>query len=147
MAVKNYPIGTHFKGPVKQGAGAVRLPADPGGISAIKTLTADESNGQNYVLTDATGFAVTLPAPTKGWSCKFTLGVIATTAYVLTAATAGQLQGSVNAGGIVVVCIAKDSISFAVTITNIGDTIEFWSDGVNIYVDGNVQETLAAAVA
>jgi len=146
-AIKNYPIGTHFAGPVKLGASSVRKSTDQGGIAAIKTLTADESNGQNYILDVAAGFAITLPAPTAGWSCSFTTGIAITTAYVLTAATAGQLQGSTCCGGVVVVCTAGDTLTLDTTPSRVGDVVHLWSDGTSIFVEGNAAVTLAHVVA
>lgn len=146
-AIKNYPIGTHFAGPVKLGASSIRASADQGGIAAIKTLTADESNGQNYILDVAAGFAITLPAPTKGWKCSFTTGILVTTDYVITAATAGQLQGSTVCGGIVVVIAAGDTLSIDTTPSRLGDVIHLSSDGTSIFVEGNAAVTLAHVIA
>jgi len=142
-AIKNYPIGTHFAGPIKLGASSVRKSTDQGGIAAIKTLTADESNGQNYILDVAAGFAITLPAPTAGWSCSFTTGVLITTAYVLTAASPGQIQGSTSCGGIVVLHPARDTLTLATTPSRLGDVVHMWSDGTSIFVEGNAAVTLA----
>jgi len=147
MAVKNYPVGTHYAGPIKLGASSIRKSADKGGIAIIKTLTADESNGQTYILDVATGFAITLPAPTAGWSCSFITGIAVTTDYVLTAETAGQLQGSTVCGGIVVVCAAGDTLSIAAAADSLGDRVDLWSDGTSIFVAGNAAITLAHVVA
>lgn len=146
MAVKNYPIGTHFKGPIKQGSGSMLLSTDVGGLSAARTLTYDESNGQHYILDGGTGFAITLPAPVKGWSCKFTVGAAFTTDFVLTA-QAAILEGSIVAGGIVIDVSGGTTINLAATIENVGDTIELWSDGTTIFVQGNQLTTLASVVA
>jgi len=79
----NYPVGTHFSGPIKLGVQSMPLNGDVGGIDAAVTLTADESNGQHYILDAAEGLAVLLPVPTQGWSCKFTVGgAFGTTAWV-----------------------------------------------------------------
>ena len=133
-------------GPVKLGGSSALLSTDIGGIAAAKVLTADESNGQCYVLDGGTGFAITLPVATKGWKTMFTVGAAFTTAFVLTAQSA-ILEGSIVAGGIVIDVAGGTTLTLADTIENVGDVIELWSDGVNIYVQGNQLTTLATVVA
>jgi len=137
MSVKNYPVGTHMAGPLKLGSKSMLSSTDVGGIAAAKTLTADESNGQTYILDASVGYAITLPAPTKGWSCKFIIGVVhITTDYVLTAATAGQLQGSVTEAGLVQLIAAADTLNLELGTAAIGDWVELSSDGTSIFVSG-----------
>ena len=142
MSVKNYPVGTHFSGPIKLGAGSMRLSTDVGGIAAAKTLTADESNGQHYILDGGTGVGITLPVPTKGWSCKFTIGAVYATDFVFTAGTADTFEGCIIEAGVVQDVNAADTISLEDGVENIGDFLEFWSDGTSTFVFGN---TLTAA--
>jgi len=133
----NYPVGSHFAGPIKLGASSMLISTDIGGIGAAKTLSADESNGQTYVLDLAAGVAITLPAPTKGWRCKFIVGAtFITTDYVLTAETAGQLQGSITEAGLVQLVAAADTINLELATAVIGDWIECSSDGTSIFVAG-----------
>lgn len=139
MAIPVHPVGTHIAGPLKQGAKSMLLSTDPGGILGATTLTADESNGQTYILDAAVGSAITLPAPTKGWRCKFIIGVVhITTDWVFTAATAGQLQGSVTEAGLVQLVAAADTINVELGTAVIGDWFEFASDGTSIFVSGQV---------
>jgi len=142
MAVKNYPIGVHFAGPIKLGASSMLLSTDVGGIAAAKTLTADESNGQHYILDGGTGVGITLPVPTKGWSCKFTIGAAFTTDFVFTAGTADTFEGCIIEAGAVQDVDAADTVTLEDGTENIGDFLEFWSDGTSIFVFGN---TLTAA--
>lgn len=137
MAVKNYPVGTHFSGPIKLGANSMLLSTDRGGISAAVTLTADESNGQTYILNGGTGVGITLPVPTKGWHCKFVVGAAFATDFVFTAGTADTFQGCIIEAGAVQDVDAADTITLEDGVENIGDWIEFWSDGTNTYVFGN----------
>lgn len=131
------PTGFHHAGPLKLGANSMLLSTDSGGISAAVTLSANESNGQTYVLTAAAGYAITLPAPTQGWSCKFIIGVVhATTDWVLTAETAGQFQGSATAAGLVVAIAAADTINLELGTAVIGDWLHLSSDGTSIFVAG-----------
>lgn len=133
----SYPTGTHFSGPLKLGANSMRLSTDVGGIAAAKTLTADESNGQTYILDGGTGYAITLPAPTQGWRCKFVVGAtFATTDFVLTAETAGQFQGSVTEAGLVQLIAAASTLNLELATAVIGDWIELSSDGTSVFVAG-----------
>lgn len=142
MAVKNYPVGTHFSGPIKLGASSMLLSTDVGGISAAKVLTADESNGMTYILDGGTGVGITLPAPSKGWRTKFVVGAAFTTDFVFTAGTASTLQGSMVEAGAVQDVAAASTLTLEDGTENIGDFVEFWSDGTNTFVYG---VTLTAA--
>lgn len=139
---------THFSGPVispagfQAGADSMLLSTDTGGISAATTLTAAESNGKHYILNGGTGVGITLPAPTKGWSCKFTVGAAFSTDFVFTAGTADTFEGCIIEAGVVQDVDAADTITLEDGTENIGDFLEFWSDGVKTYVFGN---TLTAA--
>ncbi len=146
MAVKNYPIGTHFSGPIKLGANSILTSSDVGGISAAKTLTADESNGQTYILDGGTGVAITLPAPTKGWRCKFIVGAAFTTDYVITA-TAAILEGCILEAGAVQDVASATTLTLEDGVENVGDYIELESDGTNIYVSGNFLTALSITPA
>ena len=134
MAVRNYPAGVHFSGPIKLGAKSMVMSADPGGISAAKTLTAEESNGVHYILDGGTGVGITLPEPTKGWSCKFTIGAVFSTDFVFTAGTADTFTGSALEAGVLQLITAADTITLEDGTEVVGDFIEFWSDGVWTYV-------------
>ena len=131
------PIGTHFSGPLKLGANSMLLSTDDGGLDAAVTLTADESNGQHYILDGGTGFGITLPAPTQGWRCKFTIGATFTTDFVFTAGTADTFQGCIIEAGAVQDVDAADTITLEDGVENVGDFIEFWSDGTSTFVFGN----------
>jgi len=143
MSVKNYPVGVHFSGPIKLGAGSMRLSTDVGGIAAAKTLTADESNGQHYILDGGTGVGITLPVPTKGWSCKFTIGAAYTTDFVFTAGTAATFQGCVLEAGAVQDIADMDTITLEDGVENVGDFLEFWSDGTSTFVYGSTLTALS----
>ena len=147
MSVKNYPVGTHFSGPIKLGASSMRLSTDVGGIAAAKVLTADESNGQHYILDGGTGVGITLPVATQGWSCKFTIGAAFATDFVFTAETAGTLEGCVIEAGAVQTVAAADTITLEDGVENVGDYIEFYSDGTTVYVSGNFLTALSVTPA
>lgn len=142
-----YPKGTHISGPLKQGANSMLTSSDVGGISAAVTLTADESNGQHYILDGGTGVGITLPVPTKGWRCKFTIGAAYTTDYVFTAGTADTFQGCIIEAGAVQDVDAADTITLEDGVENIGDFLEFWSDGTSTFVFGNTLTALSVTPA
>ena len=140
----NSPTGTRFSGPLKLGAKSMLLSTDDGGLSAAKTLTADESNGQHYILDGGTGFNITLPVPTQGWRCKFTIGALFTTDFVFTAGTADTFTGSVVEAGVLQLVTAADIITVEDDTEVLGDFYEFWSDGTNTFVFG-VTSTAASS--
>jgi len=144
MAVKNYPVGTHFKGPLKLGVGSMILSTDFGGFTAAKTLTADESNGVNYILDGGTGFVITLPVPTQGWYCKFTIGALFTTDFTFIAGTADTMTGSITEAGVLQLVTAADQIILEDGAEVLGDFLEFWSDGTNTFVHGVTSTALSA---
>lgn len=131
------PTGTHFSGPIKLGAGAMRLSGDVGGLASARTLTYDESNGNHYILDGGTGFGITLPVPTQGWSCKFTIGAVFSTDFVITAGTADTFEGCILEAGVVQTVDAADTLTLEDGTENIGDFLEFWSDGTTTFVFGN----------
>ena len=134
----NYPAGTHFAGPIKTGIESALLTTDRGGATTGKVLTAEESNGQHYILDASAGFGVTLPAPTQGWSCKFTVGAaFATSDYVITAGTADTFEGCIIEVGAVQDVDAADTLTLVATAENVGDFLDFWSDGTSTFVFGN----------
>ena len=142
MAHPRFPVGNHFSGPIKMGKSSMLLSGDVGGLAAVVTLTADESNGQHYILDAAVGFGITLPAPTQGWKCRFTIGAEFTTDYVFTAGTADTFEGCIIEAGVVQGVDAADIITIEDGVENLGDFYEFWSDGTSTFVFGN---TLTAA--
>lgn len=136
--------GTHFSGPVKQGKKSMPLSTDVGGLAAAVALTAEESNGVHYILDGGTGFNITLPVPTQGWKCKFTIGAAFGTDFIFTAGTADTLTGSIVEAGVLQLVTAADIITIEDGTEVVGDFYEFWSDGTNTFVYG-VSSTAASA--
>ena len=134
---------THL-GRVALGAKSAPLSTDNGGLSAAKTLTADESNGKNYILDGGTGFAITLPAPTQGWSCKFTIGALFATDFTFIAGTADTMTGSIVEAGVLQLVTAADQVILEDGVEVLGDFLEFWSDGTNTFTYG-VTSTASSA--
>jgi hypothetical protein len=139
--------GTHFKGPVKLGANSMPKSTDVDGLAAAATLTADQSNGMTYILDGGTGFGITLPVPTQGWRCKFVIGAAYTTDFVFTAGTADTFEGCVIEAGAVQTVDAADTITLEDGVENIGDFLEFWSDGTSTFVFGNTLTAVSVTPA
>lgn len=138
---------TNFSGPIALGAASMPLSTDVNGLSAATTLTAAQSNGMNYILDGGTGFGITLPAATQGWRCRFTVGAAFATDFVFTAETTGTLQGCILEAGAVQDVAAADTITLEDGVENVGDFIEFWSDGTSVFVTGNFLTALSVTPA
>ena len=121
---------THFSGPIALGADS--MPS----LTAATTLT-ESDNGKHFILNGGTGVGITLPAVKKGLYFKFTVGAAFTTDYVFTASPADSFEGCVIEAGAVQAVDAADTITLEDGVENIGDWIEFWSDGTYWYVFGN----------
>jgi hypothetical protein len=139
--------GTNFKGPIKLGANSMPKSTDVDGLAAAATLTAGQSNGMTYILDGGTGFGITLPVPTQGWRCKFVIGAAYTTDFVFTAGTADTFEGCVIEAGAVQTVDAADTITLEDGVENIGDFLEFWSDGTSTFVFGNTLTAVSVTPA
>ncbi len=135
---------THFSGPLALGAASMPLSTDANGLSAAATLTADESNGMNYILDGGTGFAITLPVPTQGWRCRFTVGAAFTTDFTFIAGTVDTMTGSIVEAGVLQLVTAADQIILEDGVEVLGDFLEFWSDGTNTFVFGATSTAASA---
>jgi len=138
---------THFSGPLALGANSMPGSADVNGLSAATVLTAAQSNGMTYNLNGGTGFGITLPAATQGWRCKFFIGAAFATDFVFTAETAGTLEGMILEAGAVQTIAAADTITLEDGVENVGDWLEFWSDGTSIFVTGMTLTALSVTPA
>jgi len=138
---------THFSGPLALGAESMPGSADVGGLSAATTLTVANSNGMTFNLNGGTGFAITLPAATQGWRCKFFIGAVFSTDFVFTAAATGTLEGMILEAGAVQTIAAADTITLEDGVENVGDWFEFWSDGTTIFVTGMTLTALSVTPA
>ena len=112
-------------------------------LVTTKTVTAAES-GSTFILSLAGGFTVTLPAVALGLRYKFITGVIPTTAYIITAASAvvnggiNELEVDTSDDG----PVASDSTSLtlvASSLGTVGDWVEYVSDGVKWYITGQTK--------
>lgn len=127
---------THFSGPVvstngfQSGTGQVET------VSAADTLVAAD-NGKDFVLNNATGVTITLPAATAGWKARFVVGAaFATSNFVVASAEGTNMYGTLMVIGAQVTVNGASQINFVATAETIGDWIEVWSDGTNWFVTG-----------
>lgn len=112
-------------------------------VVAARTLTAADS-GKTFVLSLAGGFTVTLPAVARGLYFKFITGVIPTTAYIITAATAvvngGINELEVDTGDDGPIATDSTSLTFvASSLGTVGDWVEYVSDGTKWYITGQTK--------
>lgn len=114
--------------------GSTWLASSSGGLSTITALTAATTltaadSGKTFLLNLATGFTVTLPANTTvGFRARFIVGIAPTTAYIISAATADTIGGSVlsSSGGAedTEAAFTADSVTFVANTAVAGDIIE-----------------------
>lgn len=104
-------------------------------VTAAKTLTKYES-GQIQILKAAAGAAITLPAVVDKWNFRFVTGLaFATTAWTITA-PAQVIQGGAIVNSTFVPAANENVITFVATAETLGDYVDVFSDGTNIYVNG-----------
>ena len=100
-------------------------------LAAAKTLIAADS-GKTFILDAAAGAAITLPALTEGFNCKFFTGAaFATTNWTIESAEGDNITGIVVVNGASVPAAAEDQINFVATAETIGDFIEIRCDFAN----------------
>ena len=105
-------------------------------ITVATTLTIADS-GKICVLKAAAGAAITLPAVTAGkWGFRFVTGLaFASTAWTVVSTTA-VIQGGAIVNSTFVPAANENTITFAANAETLGDYVDVYSDGTNIYVNG-----------
>jgi len=108
-------------------------------LTAAATLTENDS-GKTFFLNLATGFTVTLPAPTDGVEYEFVVGTAPTTAYIINNASGtsgnnvvGHVLSS-SGGAEDTEPTNGDSVSFVASTAVLGDRVHVISDGTYWYV-------------
>lgn len=106
-------------------------------LTAAQTLAAADS-GKTFLIS-GTGYTVTLPAPTAGWSAKFIVAAAFTTDCVVQTPADNRdlLNGGVIVNGAIVEADAVDQVTFEDGAESIGDHIEISSDGTSYFLSGN----------
>lgn len=109
-------------------------------LQRSRTLTGTTSispveNGFTYFINNATGFVITLPAPTNGLRYKFINKLQNTSGNhtIVTSGSANIIQGNQNsvAGDAGDSGTADDTISFVANQSTPGDTVELFADGTS----------------
>ena len=106
-------------------------------VTATNVITAAES-GKTFILSSATEFVSTLPAPANGLRFKFIVGAApAGASYtVVTDSSANVIEGVVVVNGASVAGANEETITFADGAAVIGDWVEVVSDGTSWFVCG-----------
>lgn len=124
------------------GGGSTTWSASGGGLRKTRTLTAAATltgldSGTDIYLNLVGGFTVTLPAPVAGMSMRFTVKTAPTTAYIIAAATADTMSGTVvtaaTGAADTEADVTGDQWNFVASTAVIGDHINIWSDGTSWY--------------
>jgi hypothetical protein len=120
-------------------------------VAATNVITAAES-GKTFFLNALAGFESTLPAAAAGLHFRFIVKTAPTSnGYTITGSPADKIFGTVACSGAEdtvngVTADAADNVILVHNQAKIGDLVEFYSDGTNWYVTGNVN-TYAAITA
>lgn len=109
-------------------------------LTAARVLVAADA-GKVFYLSLAGGFTVTLPAnSTVGFSCKFIVKTAPTTAYIVAAATADTIAGSIlsssGAAEDTEGAATGDQVNFVANTALVGDRLHVDMDGTSVYVFG-----------
>jgi hypothetical protein len=139
---------THFSGPLYVG-GVVVGPDSDGLVvepTAATTLTAAQS-GSLVVLSQAAGYAVTLPSPAAGLNYRFVVqALFGTTDWVITSAAA-DMYGTVMEAGVLQAVAGATTINLELGADTIGDYIDVYSDGTYWYVAGSTAQAASVTPA
>jgi len=117
-------------------------------VTATNVITAAES-GKTFFLSAVAGFESTLPTAALGLNFRFVVATAPTSnGYTITGSPADKIFGTVACSGAEdtvngVTGNATDNVILVHNVALIGDLLEFFSDGTNWYVTGNVN-TFAA---
>jgi hypothetical protein len=105
-------------------------------VTGATTLTIGDS-GKTLILKAAAGAAIALPAVTAGkWNFRIATGLaFATTAWTVVSTTA-VIQGGVIVNSTFVPAANENTITFAANAETLGDYVEVFSDGTNIFLSG-----------
>jgi hypothetical protein len=112
-------------------------------LTEARTLVLADS-GKTFLLSLAGGFAVTLPAPIRGFRAKFITGVIPTTAYTITA-TGAIVHGGINelevdTGDDGPIASGSTTLTLvASALGTVGDWVEYLGDGARWLITGQTK--------
>lgn len=115
-------------------------------VTATNVITAAET-GAIFVLSSATEFASTLPAPAAGLKYRFVIGAAPSGASYTVATNGGAnvIEGLAVVNGATVAASNEDTITFTDGAAAVGDWCEVVSDGTSWFVSG--QAAAATGIA
>lgn len=104
-------------------------------IAAARTLTAADS-GKEFILSAASGAAITLPTLRSGTTFRFIVGsAFATTNWTIVAST-NVIEGGAIVNSTFVPADDENTISLVASAETIGDFVELKCDGTKWYASG-----------
>jgi hypothetical protein len=131
---------THFSGPVESENGFVTgttgMAAGTELVTAGRVLV-EADNGITLVLADASAGAITLPdVALTGFQCRVLCGFAITASTAVTAATVSTITGTLVVNGATVLAETEDAINFILNLAEVGDYVDFVSNGSAWIVNG-----------
>jgi len=131
---------THFLGPVESENGFVT--GTTGLATATELVTAgrtlvEADSGITLILADADAGAITLPdVALTGFKVRVLCGFAITASTAVTAATVSTITGTLVVNGATVLAETEDAINFILNLAEVGDYVDFVSDGSAWIVNG-----------
>ena len=117
-------------------------------LITVETLTS-KAFGQTMMLSIAGGAIITLPAPTEGARIKFIVAIAPTSVGYIIACGAGLLYGGTTCsdGGVGQSAAGGANFTFVSAQSDIGDAVEFYSDGTYWYLSGFTADAAGGLVS
>lgn len=131
---------THFNGPVESEKGFITgttgIASGTELVTAGRTLV-EADHGITLVLADASAGAITLPdVALTGFKCRVLCGFAITASTAVTAATVSTITGTLVVNGATVLAETEDAINFILNLAEVGDYVDFVSNGSAWIVNG-----------
>tara|TARA_R110000851_G_scaffold251528_1_gene403991 strand:- start:33 stop:518 length:486 start_codon:yes stop_codon:yes gene_type:complete len=137
------PNGADFKvvddlGTTEVYAGSALVSSSNASTSVTAGVTLDAADsGKTVFLADAASGNVTLPAvTTTGWKVRVQCAFAITTSSAVLSAEGDNITGTLVVNGATVLAEAEDQINFILNLAEIGDYVDFVSDGSKWIVNG-----------
>lgn len=131
---------THFSGPVESEngftTGTTGIASNTVLVTAGRTIV-EADHGKTFILADASAGAITLPdVALAGFQCRVLCGFAITASTAVTAATASTITGTLVVNGATVLAETEDAINFILNLAEVGDYVDFHSNGSAWIVNG-----------
>jgi len=132
----NVAVGT------ASGGGSLKVAGKTQTLGTVESVTAGDTlveadNGKNILLGDAASGDITLPAVTNtGFRVRVTCNFAITTSSAVISAEGDNISGVLVVNGATVLAEAEDQINFILNLAEIGDYVDFLSDGTSWICNG-----------